>query len=77
VDEMFGKDAFVYDIFVPTNVVMEAFEKDAFDTFINVPVGIEKFPVTERFTKLIFVLVFPYGKPFTVVTDIFVNDALP
>jgi hypothetical protein len=59
---------------------IDAFVNDAFDTFINVPVGMEKLAVTERFTKLMFELTVPYGNPLTVVTlsddtDAFVNDA--
>ena len=42
--------------------------KDALDTFISVFDAIEKFPITDKFIKLIFVLTVPYGRPFMVVT---------
>ena len=50
-------------------VVKDTFLNDALNTFINAVDGIEKFPVTERFVKLIFELMVPYGNPFMFVTD--------
>ena len=47
----------------------DTFVNDALNTFINALDGIEKLLVTERFVKLIFELMVPYGKPFMFVTD--------
>ncbi len=38
---------------------MDVFVKDAFDTFIVALDAIEKFPVTDKFVKLMFVLTVP------------------
>ncbi len=75
-------DALIFDALI---FIAETFVKDAFETFIVAVDDIEKFPVTDKLVKLIFVLTVPYGRPFTVVTlivltfntfiDPFITDA--
>ena len=55
-----GNDAYGTPlIFVTVRVTIDAFVIFAFDTFIRVFDAIEKFPVTDKFVKLIFVLTVP------------------